>query len=183
MENSRSSFADWRERRRELTPTQQKLAERIRTAFDGVSCGDSLGYMSGFAEDDYCEKDIINAFMQREQRTYWPAITPDWLFGLNATSSNPPATVNPLSWRHPRNNPRIRTSPIAPAGIEPTSKVPETFVLSIERRSRGAEGIMPQAAAACQARSVTAVGFRLLLFGGGGCMGLSCLPGFHAGYG
>ena len=77
MENSRSSFADWRERRRELTPTQQELAERIRTAFDGVSCGDSLGYMSGFAEDDYCEKDIINAFMQREQRTYWPAITPD----------------------------------------------------------------------------------------------------------
>ena len=39
--------------------------------------------MSGFAEDDYCEKDIINAFMQREQRTYWTAITPDWLFGLN----------------------------------------------------------------------------------------------------
>ena len=61
MENSRSSFADWRERRRELTPTQQELAERIRTAFDGVSCGDSLGYMSGF---------VINAFMQREQRTY-----------------------------------------------------------------------------------------------------------------
>ena len=83
MENCRSYFADWRERRRELTLTQHELAERIRTAFDGVSCGDSLGYMSGFAEDDYCEKDIINAFMQREQRMHWPAITPDWLFGLN----------------------------------------------------------------------------------------------------
>ena len=83
MENCRSYFADWREHRREMTPTQQELAERIRKAFDGVTCGDSLGYMSGFAEDDYCEKDIIKAFMQREQRTYWPAITPDWLFSLD----------------------------------------------------------------------------------------------------
>lgn len=83
MENCRSYFADWREHRRELPPTQQELAERIRKAFDGVTCGDSFGYMSGFAEDDYCEKDIIQAFMQREQRTYWPAITPDWLFGLD----------------------------------------------------------------------------------------------------
>ena len=34
---------------------------------------------------------------------------------------------------------------VAPAGIEPTSKVPETFVLSIERRSRLTLHMMPQA--------------------------------------
>ena len=36
---------------------------------------------------------------------------------------------------------------IAPAGIEPTSKVPETFVLSIERRSRRNAGIVPRSRA------------------------------------
>lgn len=37
MENCRRHYADWREHRREQTPTQQEPAERIRKAFDGVT--------------------------------------------------------------------------------------------------------------------------------------------------
>ena len=47
---------------------------------------------------------------------------------------------------------------IAPAGIEPTSKVPETFVLSIERRSRdGAHYDMSQCG--CQACNPSQLSF------------------------
>lgn len=45
MENCRSYFADWKGHRREQTPTQQALAELIRKAFDGVTCGESLCYV------------------------------------------------------------------------------------------------------------------------------------------
>ena len=49
---------------------------------------------------------------------------------------------------------------IAPAGIEPTSKVPETFVLSIERRSRdGAHYDMSQCG--CQACNPSQQGRRI----------------------
>ena len=37
-------------------------------------------------------------------------------------------------------------SVIAPVGIEPTSEVPETSVLSIERRGRRVQRILPQCA-------------------------------------
>lgn len=67
MENSRR-FADWKEHERALTPTQLELAERIRTAFAGITCGESLGYMSGEAADGPCTEKYLRLFMQREER-------------------------------------------------------------------------------------------------------------------
>lgn len=60
-----------------MTPTQQALAERIRTAFAGITCGESLGYMSGAAADGPCTEKYLRVFMQREERRDWTAITPD----------------------------------------------------------------------------------------------------------
>lgn len=80
MGNNRRRFADWKEHERELTPTQLELAERIRTAFAGITCGESLGYMSGEAADGPCTEEYLRVFMQREVRRDWTAITPDGLY-------------------------------------------------------------------------------------------------------